>query len=134
MSEIRYLASLDIIALNAIIMHEWKQASYVRDEHVLESALMRPQMVAHYEQADLVTQAALLIEGIARAHAFMDGNKRTALAAGTIFLKINGHFIDSAEGELGRQIEALVTRAPTPDEFAAWLSERLRVMEPPQAG
>ncbi len=126
MSSIRYLAALDVIALNAYIMQEMKQASQVLDENILESALMRPQAASHYEQADLVTQAALLIEGIARAHAFMDGNKRTALAAGTIFLKINGYFIDSAPGEFGRQIEALVTRATTITAFVAWLRKRLR--------
>ena len=65
-------------------------------------------MAAYYEAADLVIQAALLISGIALAHAFLDGNKRTALLAGTTFLDLNGLAIERPPEELGRQIEALV--------------------------
>jgi death-on-curing protein len=78
------------------------------------------------EGADLAAQAAILIEGIALAHAFLDGNKRTALAASTIFLKINGYFIDSQETQFSHQIEALVMHTITLGEFVAWLRERLR--------
>jgi death on curing protein len=128
MSDMKYLAMLDIIALNAAIMQRARQESGLRDENVLESAIMRPQMSAHYEGADLLTQAAVLIEGIARAHAFVDGNKRTALAAGMIFLDLNGFYIelDDQGLALGHQIEALVMHTITLDDFTTWLCERLR--------
>lgn len=128
MSEIAYLSALDVVGLNGAIMQRWHQESSVRDENILASAVLRPQMAAYYEGADLLTQAALLIEGIARAHAFLDGNKRTALAAGTIFLDLNGFFLEMDDHglALGQQIEALVTRATTITAFVAWLRERLR--------
>lgn len=71
---------------------------------------MRPQTAAYYEQADFVTQAALLIAGVAMAHPFLDGNKRTATAAGAVFLGLNGYHINitGTDDTLGRQVEALV--------------------------
>ena len=74
---------MDAIGLHARIMVAMGTAApALRDEGALESALMRPQMAAHYESADLATQAALLIIGIALAHPFVDGNKRTAFLCG----------------------------------------------------
>lgn len=104
--------------------------SLLRDEGILESAVMRSQMAAHYEEADLITQAAVLMAGIALAHAFIDGNKRTALAVGTTFVQLNGQWIESKPEELGRQIEAIVTRTDSLEEvtarFAAWLHTHIR--------
>ena len=62
----------------------------LRDEGTLESAVMRPQMAAYYEGADIVRQAALLGVGISQAQAFLDGNKRTAYLALNTFLRMNG--------------------------------------------
>lgn len=71
-----------------------------------------------------------MIAGIALAHAFLDGNKRTALAAGTTFLHLNGSWIASQPGELGQQIERLVKRPDSPEEamahFLDWLRQRLQ--------
>lgn len=49
------------------------------NEHQLESALVRPQNAAAYEDADIIRQAATLFWGITSNHAFRDGNKRTAV-------------------------------------------------------
>lgn len=126
---ITYLSTLDMIALNARILAADQQQSSLRDEGLLEGAIMRPLMAAHYEGADVVAQAAILMAGIALAHAFVDGNKRTALAVGTIFLDLNGYYINSAPTAFGQQIEALVTHAITLDSFTAWLREHLHEIE-----
>ena len=42
------------------------------------------------------------------AHAFIDGNKRTALIACVTFLELNGFTLKNAHGLLGKEIEALV--------------------------
>jgi death on curing protein len=90
----RYLAAADIMAMNdAIVSRVSSRTSVVRDAGALESAVMRPQMAAHYEAADLVAQAATLMAGITLARAFLDGNKRTAVAAGAAFLYLNGFMI-----------------------------------------
>jgi len=82
-----YLTVLDVIAMHDELIERTGGAVGLRDEGALDSAIMRPQMAAYYEEADLVTQAVLLMSGIALAHAFVDGNKRTALASG-LFLQV----------------------------------------------
>lgn len=90
---------------------------------------MRPQMHAHYGQADLTEQAAALIVGVALAHAFLDGNKRTALVAGTTFLRLNGMRVERQPLEIAKQVEAVITRKGSLDEatanFVSWLRPRV---------
>lgn len=59
----------------------------VRDRGALESAVFRPQS-GYY--ADLVEEAAALMESLTNNHPFVDGNKRTAFVAVNTFLKANG--------------------------------------------
>jgi len=56
----------------------------------LESALARPQNAFAYGEEDMVALAVRLMAGIARAHAFEQGNKRTAFVAMVQFLNANG--------------------------------------------
>lgn len=101
----------------------------LRDEGRLESALVRPRMPAHYEQADLVRQCALLAAGIAQAQAFLDGNKRTAFAAVDLFLRLNGRAFVGDPLEIAQQLEALAIREGSVEEatsrFEGWLRERI---------
>jgi death-on-curing protein len=90
-SEIRYLTMAEVIALHDFILTRMGQPSAaVRDAGALESALARPRMAAHYEAADLIRQGVLLAAGIAQAQAFVDGNKRAALAAQDSCWRLNG--------------------------------------------
>jgi death on curing protein len=125
-SEPTYLSVLDVHALHDEIMERTGFApAPLRDEGLLKSALMRPQMAAHYEQADLIKQAALLAIGISQAQAFLDGNKRAAFAACRAFLWLNGLTYNGDPLELAKQLEAVATREGTleeaSDRFEAWL-------------
>jgi len=62
----------------------------VRDIGLLESALARPQNKFAYRETDLAALAAAYVFGIARNHAFVDGNKRAAFASMIVFLGLNG--------------------------------------------
>lgn len=106
-------------------MQESKQNSVLRDEGLLEGAVMRQLMAAHDEDADLITQTPLLIAGIALSHAFVAGNERTALAASMIFLDLHGFYMQSATTEFGQQIEALVKHVIVLEAFIVWMSKRL---------
>ena len=62
------------------------------DEGVVRSAWNRPQFTLQYvADADLADLAADYVFGLATTQGFMDGNKRIALAAGTIFVRRNGY-------------------------------------------
>ena len=101
----------------------------LRDEAALLGAIGRPAAAAYYEQADTATQAAVLIEGIAQSHPFVDANKRTATAAGLVFLRLNGYTVryrmDPANDELGQQTLALVTHQQSLEQFADWIRDHM---------
>jgi death on curing protein len=61
----------------------------MRDKGALESALGRPQNQWAYENSDMPALAAAYGFGLARNHAFNDGNKRVALLAIVTFLGLN---------------------------------------------
>ena len=65
----------------------------IRDEGLLESALAQPQVTYAGEllHPTIHEQAAAYLYHLAKNHAFVDGNKRIALATVNAFLKLNGY-------------------------------------------
>lgn len=107
----------------------------VRDERLLESALARPGQRHAYGQppADLAELAAVLAHGLARNHAFVDGNKRTAAVACETFLLLNGATLAASDLDLYPRYLALADGALTETEFAAWLRQHMEDQVPPDA-
>ena len=68
----------------------------VRDENLLASAVLTPQSSfgGKSPYADLIDVAGAYLFYICRNHPFLDGNKRTAMMAAIVFLRLNG--IESA--------------------------------------
>lgn len=64
----------------------------VRDENLLTSAVLTPQSSfgGKSPYADIVEVAAAYLFYICKNHPFLDGNKRTAMMAGIVFLRLNG--------------------------------------------
>ncbi|WP_282128008.1 type II toxin-antitoxin system death-on-curing family toxin [Roseobacter litoralis] len=92
-----------------------------RDPVLLEAACDRPRNVAGYENPDAYALAAAYVFGIAKAHAFVDGNKRTAFVAAFTFLRLNGISIQP-DPEIGvRMMEDLASDQVSEDDFAVWL-------------
>ena len=76
-------------------------AGPVRDLGLLDSACHRPQAGFFGRQAypTLAGKAAALMHSLACNHALVDGNKRLALLATVVFLRINGYRPDLADDE-----------------------------------
>ncbi len=96
----------------------------IRDIGLIESALIRPQNMYHYEGVDdLLLLAVRLGVGIAENHGFVDGNKRTGAVAMIELLAINGYFLDVPnDTTLGALFEAAVTGRMTEEELVEDLS------------
>ena len=128
MKTTQYLSLADIIAIHERAMRRLgDEAKLLRDEGILESAVMRPQMASYYEGADIARLAALLGVGISQAQAFIDGNKRTGYLALNTFLRMNGLTYIGDRLALARQFERFAERSNDPDEaidaFEAWLRQ-----------
>lgn len=91
--------------------------------------MARPQHAAHYASADLATQAATLLWGIAEHQPFVDGNKRTALVVTLTFLALNGYVVALSEDE---RVELMFEIADGlgVDEVAERLRPRVRPSDP----
>ena len=101
----RHLSVADVMALHVEMMEGMgHQPAPLRDPGLLESAVLRPQMAAFYEDADLVRQAALLAVGISQNQPYVDGNKRTAYIALVVLLRRNGSPYQGDPLELARQL------------------------------
>ena len=96
----------------------------LRARSALEGALARPAAYAHYEDADISLQAAVLAHGIAESQAFLDGNKRLALVAMLTFLEANGYRVNATDPELASWIIA-ISGGLEPEELAEQIHERL---------
>jgi death-on-curing protein len=64
----------------------------VRDENLLASAVLAPQSTfgGQSPYGDIVEIAAAYLFYLCRNHPFLDGNKRTAMMAAIVFLRLNG--------------------------------------------
>lgn len=90
MTEPRWLELAEVVAAHDKQLARFGGPPGIRDQSALESALGRPINKWQYEQADLATCAAAYAFGLARNHAFVDGNKRVAFVSLVLFLRLNG--------------------------------------------
>ena len=126
MKEPRWVPRLVVDAAHLDQLREHGGLPGVRDEHGLEAALARPRQKWHYESdSDLATLAAAYAFGLARAHAFNDGNKRTSFLAAVIFLGLNGKDLDATEAEVVQAMTALAAGSLSEPDLAKWIRERL---------
>lgn len=93
-------------------------AAGVRDEGMLHSALARPLQKAACGQPDLSELAAARLFGLVKNHPFVDGNKRTALAAANPFLVFNGWSLEPSDVDLV-QLTVMVAAGEIDDDGAA---------------
>lgn len=116
-----------VIKVNRAEVTETGEPHRLRDRGLLEGALNRPRNLWAYEDVVHVPRlAAALVAGIARAHPFIQGNKRTAQTAGIVFAALNGYEWTGADIEsIGHWLTALVRRDITEEDYAALLATYL---------
>jgi len=122
------------VELEAIeVLHDMSLATHggasgVRDQGLLESALQRPINRFLYQSVDdLPSLAATYAEAISGNHPFVDGNKRAAFHAMTLFLRINGVKLTAEQGEAAAIIYALAAGELDVERLAEWLRRNVQV-------
>lgn len=80
----------------------------------------------HRKSLDKLGEWVFIFLVLKRNHAFIDGNKRTALATALIFLNLNGYFINEKhEEDLADLVISLVNKQIGEDTLASELRKRL---------
>ncbi|MEH1927433.1 type II toxin-antitoxin system death-on-curing family toxin [Nostoc sp.] len=82
-----------VLSIHSYLIERFGGSPGLRDEGLLDSALSQPQQSFFGEllHPTIYEQAAAYLYHLAKNHAFIDGNKRVALATTITFLKMNGY-------------------------------------------
>lgn len=116
------------VAIHKRQLAEHGGADGVRDMGLLESAIGRPRHLFAYTDPtpDIPALAASYAFGVARNHAFIDGNKRTAYVVCRTFLLLNGFELTASKEERYQTFLDLAAGALTEQQLAAWLTSHTR--------
>lgn len=98
----------------------------IRDEGLFESALMRPQNLALYnENSDIADLAASYAYGLAKNHPFVDGNKRAAFLSVGLFLGLNGYRLVVDPVEAIHAVLQVASGEMSEEVFASWIRDKI---------
>ena len=123
MSEPVWLDTSIVLDVHAEQLALFGGADGLRDAGLLESALARPVNKFAYGETNLAALAAAYGFGIARNHAFVDGNKRTAFASIIVFLGLNGIDFDVAPEAATAIVLGVAAGEINEDGLARWIGD-----------
>lgn len=121
-----WLTKEAVLAMHADCVRMFGGSDGVRDPGLLESAPARPQHLSAYEKRDLCRLAAACGHGIAENHPFVDGNKRTAFLATTVFLERNGREFTAPQAHAATFVLGVADGTLDEAAFAQWLRDSSR--------
>ena len=123
-----YLTVEQVLFLHGRLIEETGGSHGVRDIGLLQSAVARPQATFEGEEmyADVFSKAAALMESLVGSHPFVDGNKRTGVAAAGIFLTRNGWTREVSNPELEDFALRVAGGELSVAEIARWLGQHSR--------
>lgn len=85
----KFVDKTSILIIHHKLIERYGGIHGLRDEGAFESSVNTAENRFYYETEDLAKLAATYAYNLSQAHAFLDGNKRTAAVA-AVFLEING--------------------------------------------
>lgn len=124
----KYLTTQQVLLIHSRAIKRFGGSRGIRDIGLIESAVARPW--ASFGGKDLYKnifdKSAVLLQSLLKNHAFVDGNKRTALASAGIFLKINSYkLINIHKQEITFAIK-VDNQNLTLKQIVAWLKKNSR--------
>ena len=123
--EPRWLTYEQVVAIHSRQLRRFGGAPGLRDDGMLRSALERPLNKWYYEQAGLADLAAAYAFGLAKNHAFVDGNKRIAFMAMASFLRKNDIRFAPAQAHATTMMLALAAGEVSEQSLARWITDNI---------
>ena len=125
LQSVKFLTAPQILAIHDRMNKRCGGSGGVRDLSLIESAVGRPMVT--FDGCDLYPtlydMASALFSSVLKNHAFVDGNKRTALVSAGLFLKMNGINLINYHAE---EVEFVVKEAGGHDsikEVSVWFKK-----------
>lgn len=122
-----WISLSELVIIHHRVIEETGGLPGVTNPGALESALARPFTAFAGEELfpELVSKVAALIHSLIAFHPFLDGNKRTALIAADVCLRLNGYRLVPSE-----QIEPFfwsIARGENDvNQIAQWLTTHVK--------
>lgn len=121
----KYLTIQQVLAIHYLAVKRFGGSSGVRDIGLIESAVARPR--ASFAGKDLYSnvfdKAPALLQSLLKNHAFVDGNKRTALSSTGIYLKLNGYKLTNTHDEEVEFAVKVDNQNLTLEQISSWLKK-----------
>lgn len=115
-----------------LAIHDGMSNAPLLDSGKLDGAVRRPYDTfgSRLLYPSIYTQAAVLMHSLCRAHAFLDGNKRTAWVSAITFLDLNGLEIPVfGQEDMADYMEQVAEGVHSELETAQWLAAIATLIE-----
>jgi death-on-curing protein len=122
-SEPKWLTYDQVIAIHSRQLRRFGGAAGLRDDSLLRSAIERPINKWHYEQSEIPELAAAYAFGLAKNHAFVDGNKRIAFMSMMTFLRKNDVRFAPEPAHATSMIMSLAAGEVSEESLARWIRD-----------
>ncbi|OGG48631.1 hypothetical protein A3G63_00435 [Candidatus Kaiserbacteria bacterium RIFCSPLOWO2_12_FULL_52_8] len=125
---IRYLTAESILVIHSEVIDATGGSHGVRDPHLLAAAANKPRATFGGRDLypDLFIKAAVYLEAVVNYHVFVDGNKRTGIAACARFLFVNGHVLTATNKAVETFVLSVTTDKIEAAVIATWLKSHSR--------
>ena len=121
--EPKWLSYDQVVAIHSKQLRHFGGAPGLRDDGMLRSALERPVNKWHYEKAELAELAAAYAYGLAKNHAFVDGNKRIAFMTMLAFLRKNNIRFVPNPAHATAMMFSLAAGEVSEESLARWIGD-----------
>lgn len=123
--EIKYLSLDELIIIHEQAIGQFGGSHGIRDLGLVQSAIARPMAgFGNFEAyPDIFLKAAVLMHSLLKNHAFIDGNKRTAMIAGLTFVMENNIQLVTKKDEIFNLALNIENDSLPEDQIASWLKK-----------
>ncbi|MBR3991689.1 MAG: type II toxin-antitoxin system death-on-curing family toxin [Clostridia bacterium] len=123
----KILTKDQIILLHAQLIKETGGSDGIRDEGLLDSAILNPFQSFDGKELypSVLEKGARLGFELIKNHAFIDGNKRIGAHAMLVFLALNGHSLSYTQKELTDIVLSVASGEKNCDDLLLWLQSHL---------
>lgn len=124
----RWISKKALLLLHEESLAEFGGGRGLRDEGLLDSALARPENVHFYQpESTIADLAAAYGYGLAKNHAFVDGNKRAAFLAIGLFLAMNGYRLKASQIDAIRTMLGVAASEISEQDLSGWIGRNIEL-------
>ncbi len=116
-----------LLELHALVIEATGGDIGLRDLGRLEAAIATQTQNVFDEELypGIVVKVAAMIRGIIADHPFVDGNKRTAILVGLVYLELNGINFTAKTGEIENFTVEIATKHLDIPQIVEWLKKHI---------